>query len=62
MRQLAEWRGTETAQVVEEAVDRLLAEDATFRAAVQEGIDSLDRGEYFTEEEMAARVEEMLRG
>jgi len=47
--------------VVEEAVDRLLDEDARFRAAVRKGFASLDQGSFVDEEEMASRVERMLR-
>ena len=61
LQEIAAWQGKGAAQVLEEAVDRLLGEDAEFRAAVREGLASLDRGEYLTEEEMDAFVEEMLR-
>ncbi len=61
LEQRAAWSRRNTSQVIEEALDRLLEEDAAFRSAVQQGLDSLDRGEYLTEEEMAARVQEMLR-
>ena len=43
-----------------EAVDLYLAEDAHFRAAVQEGIDAADRGELLTSAEVWARVEQVL--
>jgi len=39
---------------------RLLEEDARFRAAVGEGIARADRGEFIEEEEMTARLEQML--
>ncbi len=39
---------------------RLLEQDARFRAAVREGIAQADRGEFFEEEEMEARIERML--
>jgi predicted transcriptional regulator len=38
-----------------------LLQDAAFRAAVQEGIAQADRGEFIEEEEMDARLEQMLR-
>ena len=61
LRQLASNTGRNAVQVVEEAVDRLLEEDARLRAAVRKGFASLDRGEFVDEKEMAARVERMLR-
>ena len=49
------------AQQVKNAALRLLQEEARFRAAVREGIAQADRGEFIEEEEMDARLEEMLR-
>ena len=46
---------------MKDAALRLLAEDARFRAAVREGIEQADRGEFIEEEEMDARFEQMLR-
>jgi predicted transcriptional regulator len=46
---------------VKDAALRLLEEDARFRAAVREGIAEADRGEFVEEEEMNARLEQMLR-
>jgi predicted transcriptional regulator len=59
--ELAVKGGTDTAQLVKQAALRLIDEDASFRAAVREGIAQADRGEFIEEEEMDARVEEMLR-
>ena len=39
---------------------RLLEQDARFRAAVQKGIAQADRGEFMEEQEMDARIEQML--
>jgi predicted transcriptional regulator len=61
LQKLAAWSGRDPSQLVQNAVDRLLEEDTEFRSAVREGLASLDRGEYLTEEEMDAFVEEMLR-
>jgi predicted transcriptional regulator len=47
--------------VVEEAVDRLLEDDARFRAAVREGFAAIDRGQFIEEEEMDARISRMLQ-
>jgi predicted transcriptional regulator len=46
LQQIATTTGKNATQVVEEAVDRLLDEDARFRAAVRKGFASLDRGEF----------------
>ena len=40
---------------------RLLQEEARFRATVREGIPQADRGEFIDEQEMDARLEQMLR-
>jgi predicted transcriptional regulator len=58
--QIATQEGTDAERLVKDAAVRLLEEDARFRAAVREGIAQADRGE-FIEEEMDARLEQMLR-
>ena len=52
--------GTEPERLVKEAALRLLQEDARFRAAIREGVAQADRGEFIEEEEMDARLEQML--
>ena len=47
-------------RLVKDAALRLLQEDACFRAAVREGLAQADRGEFIEEEEMDARLEQML--
>jgi predicted transcriptional regulator len=59
--QIAATAGTEPEHLVQDAALRLLQEDARFRAAVREGIAQADRGEFIEEEEMDARLEQMLR-
>jgi predicted transcriptional regulator len=59
--QIATKAGTDPAHLVKDAALRLLDDDARYRAAVREGIAQADRGEFIEEEEMDARVEEMLR-
>jgi len=49
-------------ELVVDAVDRLLAQEAWFDAQVQLGIDQIARGEFLEEEEMDARVARMMRG
>jgi predicted transcriptional regulator len=57
---IASEEGMDAERLVKDAALRLLEEDAHFRAAVRKGIAQADRGE-FIEEEMAARLEQMLR-
>jgi predicted transcriptional regulator len=57
--QIATQEGTDAERLVKDAAVRLLEEDARFRAA--EGIAQADRGEFIEEEEMTARLEQMLR-
>ena len=58
--QIATTAGTDAEQLVKKAALRLLDEDARFRAAVREGIEQADRGEFIEEEEMDALVDRML--
>jgi predicted transcriptional regulator len=59
--QLAIHSGTDAERLVKDAALRLLGEETRFRKAVREGIAQADRGEFIEEEEMDARLEEMLR-
>jgi predicted transcriptional regulator len=59
--EIARHEGTDPAALVERAVLRLLAADDQFRAAVRKGIAEADAGQFIEEEEMNARLEEMLR-
>jgi predicted transcriptional regulator len=59
--QIATKAGTDAERLVKEAALRLLQEDARFRAAVREGVAQADRGEFIEEDEMDARIEQMLR-
>jgi predicted transcriptional regulator len=59
--QIATQEGTDAERLVRDAAVRLLEEDEHFRAAVREGITQADRGEFIEEEEMNARLEQMLR-
>ena len=53
--------GTDAPHLVKDAALRLLNEEARFLTAVREGIAQADRGEFIEEEEMDARLEQMLR-
>jgi predicted transcriptional regulator len=59
--QIAASSGTDPERLVKDAALRLLEEDARFRAAVREGVEQADRGEFIEEAEMASRLEQMLR-
>lgn len=59
--QIAARSGTDPERLVEAAALRLLQEEARFHAAVREGIAQADRGEFIEEQEMDARLEQMLR-
>ena len=59
--QVAAKAGTDAELLVKDAALRLLERDAGFHAAVREGIAQADRGEFIEEEEMDARLEQMLR-
>jgi predicted transcriptional regulator len=58
---LAAKTGRGTDDLVQEAIDRLFADNQWFKDQVQVGIDQLDRGEFIEEDEMDARVDRMLR-
>jgi predicted transcriptional regulator len=53
--------GRSPQELVTEAVDRLLAQDAWFDAQVQLAIDQIARGEFLEGDEMDSRVARMLR-
>ena len=59
--QLASRTGKDAEQVVLEAVDRMLEDEARFAEAVRRGFDSLDRGEHVEHEEVGARIERLLQ-
>ena len=59
--QIASKAGTDPERLVKDAALRLLQQDARFRAAVREGIKQADRGEFIEEDEMDARLEQMLQ-
>jgi predicted transcriptional regulator len=61
LQQLATRTGRNPAQVVEEAVDRLLEYDARFVAAVELGRESAQRGDLLDHEEVIEKIEQMFR-
>lgn len=60
LHQLANRAGKNPGQVLQEAIDRFLNEDAAFRAAVREGFAAIDRGEFIEEGEMDERIARMV--
>lgn len=52
---------SEAAEYVEQLVENYVEHDAWFRQQVKKGLEQLDRGEFVTHEEMAARIEKMFR-
>jgi len=52
--------GKDTAQLVEEAVDRMLEYDVRFLEAVEEGRAAARRGELLEQEEVVERIERMF--
>jgi predicted transcriptional regulator len=61
LQRLASRTGRDAAQVVEEAVDRLLEYDAHFAAAVEEGRAAARRGDMLEHDEVVERIERMFR-
>jgi predicted transcriptional regulator len=61
LRDLATRIGKDAAQLVEEAVDRMLEYDARFIEAVKEGRAAARRGDLLEHDEVVERVEKLLR-
>jgi predicted transcriptional regulator len=59
--QIATHNGTEVTELVKDAALRLVQENERFKAAVREGIEAADRGEFVEHEEVWANVEKILR-
>ena len=61
LRHVATRTGKDAAQLVEEAVDRMLEYDARFIEAVEEGRASARRGELLEHDDVVERIERMFR-
>lgn len=59
--EIAKTSGTDAERLVRDTALRLLEEDQRFRAQVRVGVAQADSGEFIEEDDMAARLEEMLR-
>ncbi len=60
--ELAARDGRTTGDLVQEAVKRYIEDDAKFIAAVIKGLASLDRGEFFSHEEVGKRIDRLFSG
>jgi len=58
---IATQEGVDPAELVKDAALRLLESDAKFRAGVRKGLEQAERGEFVDEQEMDARLKQMLR-
>jgi len=58
---LAALQGRNTDELVQDALTRYLEEEARFIEAVRLGEDALERGEYFTHEEVGERLERLFQ-
>jgi predicted transcriptional regulator len=59
--QIATLSGKQAEELVKEAALRILENNARFRAGVQRGIEAANRGDFIEEEEIDARIEQMLQ-
>jgi len=60
--ELAARDGRTAGELVREAVKRYIEDDARFIAAVMKGLDSLDRGEFVSHEEVGRRIDRLFSG
>jgi predicted transcriptional regulator len=58
---IADYRGTDTEQLVKTAALRLLEEDRDFRAGVRRGIEQADRGELVSHDDVKAYIERLMQ-
>ena len=61
LNELAAATGRRTDELVQEAVDRLLAYNNWFKEQVQVGLDQIQRGEFVEDETVRARIERMFQ-
>lgn len=58
---IASQQGRDSVSLVHEAVERLVGYDEWFIRQVEKGLAQLDRGEVLEDEEVAARMERLIR-
>ena len=61
LQELATETGQAPEQIVEQLVSERLSHDEWFRASVAEGFASLDRGDFFTQEQAELRVSKLYK-
>ena len=61
LRQVAARTGQDAAQVIQEAVDRLLDHDAWFIQEVEKGQSQAVKGDLIEHDEVVARIEKLLQ-
>ncbi len=61
LNELATTTGRGTDELVQEAVDRLLAYDNWFKEQARVGLDQINRGEFIEDEEVRGRIERMFQ-
>ena len=61
LNELATKTGRTKAEIVQEAVAKMLAHNEWFKQQVQVGLDQIARDEFIAEDEMDARLERMLK-
>lgn len=54
---IAEMRDRSRAWVLSRMIEKAVEHELEFRAFIQEGVDAIERGEYYTQEEMEEWVE-----
>jgi predicted transcriptional regulator len=59
--EIAPQTGRGTDELVRKAVDQLLSENDWLRREARVGIEQIERGEFIDEDEMAERVDHLLR-
>jgi predicted transcriptional regulator len=59
--EIAAQTGRGTDELVRQAVDEMISENEWLRQQAETGIEQVERGDFVEEEEMAMRVERMLR-
>jgi len=61
LNELASRRGKNTAELVEEAVDRLLDHETWYVQEVEKGLAQAERGEFIEHDTVVARIEKRLK-
>jgi predicted transcriptional regulator len=61
LNRVAAENSSDTDRYVQQLVEHYVDHDAWFRQKVGKGLESLDRGEYLTHEEVGERIERMFR-